>query len=160
MKNKITSVLTILAMGLGGLNNVMATSLGDETEYFKGKVGIGVLKPVQALEVNGHVLIKGGGPQTGYVLTSDDRGLASWQAIGNVPYADKAGAVVNGSVSNSEIRGGTIEAVIVQNMGIKTVGGDHTLVTSANNPITGGSPNADGYKIKPSGSIIPIGQTN
>ncbi len=47
--------------------------------YISSKLGIGVISPTYALEVNGQVKITGGTPGAGKVLTSDASGIATWE---------------------------------------------------------------------------------
>lgn len=46
-----------------------------------GNVGIGLTNPLQKLDVNGQISIRGGSPGLGKVLTSDATGVATWQDI-------------------------------------------------------------------------------
>ena len=50
-----------------------------------GNVGIGTTDPQAKLAVAGQLMITGGSPGAGKVLTSDAAGLASWQAGGTWP---------------------------------------------------------------------------
>jgi hypothetical protein len=55
------------------------TASGSNIYYNNGNVGIGTTNPGAKLEVDGQLLITGGNPGAGKVLTSDTTGLASWQ---------------------------------------------------------------------------------
>jgi hypothetical protein len=46
---------------------------------YGGEVGIGTNSPRATLEINGQVMITGGSPAAGQVLTSDANGLATWE---------------------------------------------------------------------------------
>lgn len=80
---KIT--LLILTIGLLAANMTPALSVpvGNNVEYVPAtrNLGLGVIDPAAKLEVNGQVMITGGNPQAGYVLTSDSRGLATWTEL-------------------------------------------------------------------------------
>jgi hypothetical protein len=54
----------------------------DDDNYFAGNVGIGSINPMATLDVNGTVMIQGGSPGAGKVLTSSDAtGVATWEAV-------------------------------------------------------------------------------
>jgi len=57
------------------VNNITKMVMGNN-----GNVGIGIMNPLQKLDVNGQVRIRGGSPGLGKVLTSDATGVASWQS--------------------------------------------------------------------------------
>jgi hypothetical protein len=52
---------------------------GSNIYFNTGNVGIGTNSPRATLEVNGQVMITGGSPAAGQVLTSDATGLATWE---------------------------------------------------------------------------------
>lgn len=61
---------------------VFETTIDDPTAIHNtnaGNVGIGTDLPSEKLDVNGNVRIRGGNPAQGKVLTSDEKGTASWQ---------------------------------------------------------------------------------
>lgn len=64
------------------LPSLASTSTGL-AEYIPAvrNLGLGTKTPRAQLEVNGQVMITGGNPVNGYVLTSNGSGLASWQAV-------------------------------------------------------------------------------
>lgn len=89
-----------LGIGPGSTNNSIII---DST----GNVGIGTASPGTRLEVAGQIKITGGSPGANKVLTSDNSGLATWQALsasgvggsGTVNYLPKftAGAILGDS---------------------------------------------------------------
>ena len=81
------SILRESTGGDGGLRlsyGVNADPLLNSTVLYlddTGEVGIGTRSPDAELEVAGQVKITGGSPGAGKVLTSDNDGLASWEAV-------------------------------------------------------------------------------
>lgn len=103
-KIKIAIIATALLANLA--STVSAVPLGESVDYLPPQVnmGLGVIDPAAKLEVNGQVMIRGGNPQEGYVLTSDSDGLATWSAIApqvNVASADAAKFADSSSVLRS-----------------------------------------------------------
>jgi hypothetical protein len=71
-----------------------------------GYVGIGVSFPGAKLEVNGQLKITGGGPGSGKVLTSNETGLATWQAPTPAGWTDD-GTIVRLVTSTDKVGIGT-----------------------------------------------------
>lgn len=76
IKNMIIGMILLLGL----LSSVSAEVFQNDVEYLPPELnlGIGVEDPAAKLEVNGQIMITGGNPQAGYVLTSDANGLGSW----------------------------------------------------------------------------------
>ncbi len=59
--------------------NAVWDQSGDTISYIQGNVGIGTTTPGAKLEVAGQIIITGGTPFAGEVLTTDNTGLATWE---------------------------------------------------------------------------------
>jgi hypothetical protein len=94
-----------------------------------GNVGIGTTSPDAKLEVAGQVKITGGSPAAGKVLTSDGKGLATWQT----PFTGDSDWIISGSNMYSGVSG---------NVGIGTISPAAKLEVAGQVKITGGSPAA------------------
>ncbi|MCI0513022.1 tail fiber domain-containing protein [candidate division KSB1 bacterium] len=97
-------------------------SVGDGPSYFAGRVGIGFQKwnPAYALDVKDTVRVGGfrmeqNGASQGRVLTCDDRGVGTWQAVSAA--ADNAWT----------ISGNNLYAAVTGNVGIGTASPQRTL---------------------------------
>lgn len=81
---RITIVLAWAMMILSNFGPASAIPVGNNVEYIPPprNLGINILAPLAKLDVNGQVLIRGGNPSNGLVLTAlDSNGLAAWEAI-------------------------------------------------------------------------------
>lgn len=81
-----------------------AVPIGNDVEYIPSprNLGVNIIAPQAKLDVNGQILIRGGAPAAGRVLTSNAVGLASWQpvtSITNVSNSTVNNNTVNGSLS-------------------------------------------------------------
>ena len=94
-----------------------------------GHIGINTESPLADLDINGQILIRGGNPANGYVLTSDANGLASWKFIDtenaayainadNATTANFADNMVNGTIINSNFINGSINGSTLTNVSI------------------------------------------
>ena len=80
---KIISIAFLLTLLATTASPALAVPVGNNVEYIPAprSLGVGVSDPEAKLEVNGQVMITGGSPQNGSVLTTDANGLATWEAI-------------------------------------------------------------------------------
>ena len=78
---KTISFIALVILVTGSMSPALSVSIGNSVEYIPDsrKLGIGVIDPGAELEVNGQIMITGGNPQNGYVLTTDATGLATWE---------------------------------------------------------------------------------
>lgn len=99
------------------IDKAEAVPVGSGVEYIppERNLGIGEINPEAKLHINGSILIKGGNPGTGKILSSDRNGLASWQEpsellmdVENANTANLANAVINNSISSPSILNGSI----------------------------------------------------
>ena len=61
----------------GNIGGICVTNAPPPVDDNK-KVGIGITYPQANLDVNGTLIVRGGNPASGKILTTDDNGLASW----------------------------------------------------------------------------------
>jgi len=94
-----------------------------------GQIGINTQSPLADLDINGQILIRGGNPANGYVLTSDANGLASWEFLDtqnaayainadNATTANIAENMINGTILNSNFTNGLINGSTLINVSI------------------------------------------
>ncbi len=94
-----------------------------------GAIGINTESPLADLDINGRLLIRGGNPANGYVLTSDANGLASWEFLDtqnaayainadNATTANFAENMINGTILNSNFTNGLINGSTLINVNI------------------------------------------
>ena len=114
-----------------------------DVEYIPSirNLGLGVADPAARLEVNGQVMIRGGNPQNGFVLTTDANGLATWEeltvlgsnvsgTVTNATNAVNATNITNGTITNSSFINGTVNGSTLVNSNITNTYDPWTLVYS------------------------------
>ena len=103
-KLTLLGITTLLVMTT--VTAAFAVPVGNDVEYIpeSRNLGVGVIDPAAKLEVNGQVMITGGNPQNGYVLTTDDTGLATWQAA---PAPAAAGPTTAVQFNNAGVTSGS-----------------------------------------------------
>jgi hypothetical protein len=119
-------------MQSGYIFKILDGAPGSEYSTFyahNGQIGINTENPGALFDINGQMMIRGGSPAAGYVLTSDNNGLASWQFIdsnnasyainaGNATTANFADAMNGGTIINSTFLGGVINGSTLVNVTI------------------------------------------
>jgi hypothetical protein len=148
MRNNKYKVI-LIAFGFGILNTSLAVPVGNNVEYIPDQrnLGVGVINPQAKVDVNGSIMIRGGNPQEGLVLTSNVDGLASWRMVDasnitgtvqNAMNAFNASNMNGGNISNSTFTNGQINGATLSNVNI--VGNPNInisrLVTPTSNPVT------------------------
>jgi hypothetical protein len=119
--------------------------------YFSGRVGIGVIEPTVALDVNGTIRTTsfqlGSSTTPGYVLMADANGVGTWQAPPGSSSSlggDLAGTLSNaiiiaGAVNNSKLANSAVSSAKIADgavSGIKIADGAITLNKIADNAIS------------------------
>ena len=100
-----TSATTSVTNSYGIIAAAQTGATNNYAAAFLGSVGVGTSAPTTTLDVSGTIAIRGGSPASGYVLTSDASGTATWTS--NAPaysyqaktsaYTAIAGDIVNAS---------------------------------------------------------------
>ena len=140
--------------------NGLAFTTGGNMSLFSngsGYIGINTLTPEALLTVNGSVIIKGGNPGLGKVLTSDSNGLATWE-----PLVTLNGTTVdNLSLNNPTIISGNGNGMTMYNNtdhnGVflsSTINGAEILNSIISNSQITGLINLNGATLDTQGSII------
>jgi len=140
--------------------NGLALTTGGNMSLFSngsGYIGINTLTPEALLTVNGSVIIKGGNPGLGKVLTSDSNGLATWE-----PLVTLNGTTVdNLSLNNPTIISGNGNGMTMYNNtdhnGVflsSTINGAEILNSIISNSQITGLINLNGATLDTQGSII------
>jgi|TARA_B110000879_G_C11180775_1_gene518181 hypothetical protein len=110
---------------VGNYGNGTWTDLADGYLIVENRVGIATTAPTQALDVNGSVRIRGGGPAQGDVLMSQDGlGNATWAGAGYglipigsiVAWHKNAGSIPGLPAGWVECNGGTFNGITVPNL--------------------------------------------
>ncbi len=89
MKRKLLLFTIIWQITLSALVSA-STSSGANTEYIPASknLGLGRISPASKLDINGQIMIRGGSPALGKILTSDLNGKASWVSYGTISIND------------------------------------------------------------------------
>ncbi len=79
IKRKLLLITLIWQMTCSNIS-LATTSSGVNTEFVPASknLGIGIQTPITKLDINGQIMIRGGSPGTGKILSSDANGKASW----------------------------------------------------------------------------------
>ena len=126
-KSILVTTLIILVASL--TSPASSVPVGNDVEYIpeSRNLGVGVADPAAKVEVNGQVMITGGNPQNGYVLTTDATGLATWKSA---PVASAAGPTT---------------AVQFNDSGVTSGSSDFTFDDVTNNLVINGTVTADAF---------------
>lgn len=158
MKKSIKSII-ISALIASLAIPALAVSVGSDVEYIPPtrNLGVGVIDPSAKLEVNGQVMITGGNPAAGKVLSSDARGLATWEVptvlgsnvsgpVSNATNAVNATNINGGTITNSTFTNGVINGASLVNVTLPPVTNAliSKLVASDGDPDPAVYVNADG----------------
>ncbi len=109
MKKTISAIITIILVSTA-MSPAWAVPIGNDVEYIPTprNLGVNIIAPLAKLDVNGQVLIRGGSPAAGRVLTSDALGLATWQAVAATTNATNAiNLTGGGTITNTNFASST-----------------------------------------------------
>ena len=128
---KIISAAFVLTLLATTISPALSVSVGNDVEYIPAsrRLGVGVIDPAAKLEINGQIMITGGTPATGKVLTTDGSGLATWETTsvlgsnvtGTVLNATNATNISGGTITNSTFINGTINGATLINVTLPPV---------------------------------------
>ncbi|MBL7773715.1 MAG: tail fiber domain-containing protein [Chitinophagaceae bacterium] len=110
-----------------------------------GRIGANTLSPdaTSALDVNGTIVIRGGSPGTGKVLTSDINGKATWQTPTPIGYTAGTGININSGVISTNLVAGSGITITGNTISTNTSSGGGWTEASGNiyqnNPFANGT---------------------
>ncbi len=104
MKKTISAIIALILISTA-VSPAWAVPIGNDVEYIPAprNLGINVIAPLAKLDVNGQVLIRGGTPAAGQVLTSDAFGLATWEPVVATSITNLNNTTINNNTANGTI---------------------------------------------------------